>query len=41
MLLVRTKKGNPQTALKNAANALSEEFAAARAVVKKELRKAG
>jgi len=41
VLLVKVKKGKPQTALKNAANALSEEFAAARAVVKKELRKAG
>ena len=40
VLLLRVKKGKPQTALKNAAEALSKEFGEARAAVKKELRKA-
>jgi len=41
VLLIRTKKGKPQTALKNAAEALSQTFGEAKSAVKKEQRKAG
>ncbi len=38
VLLIKTKKGKPQTALKHAADALSKEFGDARKVLTKELR---
>jgi DNA-directed RNA polymerase subunit L len=39
VLLIRTRKGKPHTALKHAAEALSREFGEARAAVKKSVRK--
>jgi len=38
VLYIKTKKGKPQTALKNAAQGLSDEFGSVRAAAKKELR---
>jgi DNA-directed RNA polymerase subunit L len=37
VLTIRTKKGNPQAALKRAAQNLSDEFSSARTLLEKEL----